>query len=158
MVAHLDEQLMHERLHRARVARIGYLDGDGPVVVPINIAVDEDERIVFRTAVDGPLAALDGQRVAIEIDGIDPPRRSGWSILVRGVARDVTDASDAVAARAQTVPVDCWAPGTRDRTLVVLPLGSPAGSSRSARTVTGSPASRRRDVLTAGLSRRAASR
>jgi nitroimidazol reductase NimA-like FMN-containing flavoprotein (pyridoxamine 5'-phosphate oxidase superfamily) len=122
-VAHLDEQLLRERLHRARVARIGYVDGEGPVVVPINVAVDEDERIVFRTAVDGPLATLDGQRVAIEIDGIDPPRRSGWSILVRGVARDVTDASDAVAALAQTVPVDCWAPGARDRTFVVLPQG-----------------------------------
>jgi hypothetical protein len=121
-VPHLDEVLVRERLRRARVARLGYADGEDPVIVPVNVAVDDEERIVFRTTGDGPLAALDGRRVAIEIDGIDAPRRSGWSILVRGVARDVTEAPDVVAARARTVPVDCWAPGPRDRTFVVLPI------------------------------------
>ena len=57
--------------------------------------------------------------MAIEIDGLDPGLRYGWSILVRGVARDVSTATDAEAADARSVPVDCWAPGTRDRTVVV---------------------------------------
>ncbi len=120
-VAQLDKQLLQERLRRARVARIGYVEDDEPVIVPINVVVDDDERVVFCTAADSPLADLDGRRVAIEIDGIDPPRRSGWSILVRGVARDVSNASDPEAARANALPVDCWAPGTRDRRFVVRP-------------------------------------
>jgi nitroimidazol reductase NimA-like FMN-containing flavoprotein (pyridoxamine 5'-phosphate oxidase superfamily) len=114
--------VVSERLHRARVARIGYVDADGPAIVPVNIAVDAQERIVFRTAADGPLARLDHQQVAIEIDGIDAGRRAGWSILARGIARDVTDALDATAVTARAQQVDSWAPGVRDRKFVVVPL------------------------------------
>ena len=118
----LTPAVVTERLGRARVARLGYVDTEGPVVVPVNIAVDGVQRIVFRTAGDGPLARLDRQQVAIEVDGIDAGRRTGWSILVRGIARDVTDATDVSAATARAQPVDCWAPGDRDRTFVVIPL------------------------------------
>jgi nitroimidazol reductase NimA-like FMN-containing flavoprotein (pyridoxamine 5'-phosphate oxidase superfamily) len=118
----LDESLLRERLRRARVARIGYVDGDQPIIVPVNVATDDEARIVFRTAVTGPLSALDGRRVAIEVDGYDTTLRSGWSILVQGVARDITTASDVAAQRLRRLPVDCWAPGSRERMFVVLPL------------------------------------
>ena len=111
-----------ERLQRARVGRLGYVDDDGPAVVPINIAVDAQQRIVFRTAADGQLARLDHRQVAIEVDGIDAGRRTGWSILVRGIARDVTYARDIIAVTARAQAVDCWAPGDHDRTFVVVPL------------------------------------
>ena len=121
-VDHLDESLIRHRLRRARVARLGFVDADQPIVVPVNIATDDTERVVFHTAADGILGGLDGRKVAIEIDGHDPGLRTGWSVLVLGVARDVTDAPDpdAVALRAQ--PVDCWAPGERSRRFAVLPL------------------------------------
>lgn len=118
----LDEAIIRDRLHRARVARIAYVDGDQPMVVPVNIAADESQHVVLRTAADSALARLDGRRVAIEIDGYDAGMRSGWSILVQGVARDITEAPDADAQRWQRVTVDTWAPGLRDRRLVVLPL------------------------------------
>jgi nitroimidazol reductase NimA-like FMN-containing flavoprotein (pyridoxamine 5'-phosphate oxidase superfamily) len=129
----MGESLVRERLRRARFARIGYVDGDQPIVVPVNIAVDTDQRVAFRTAPDGPLAALDGSRVAIEIDGYDGTTRSGWSILVLGVARDVTDATDPAALSARKLPVDTWAPGDRSRILVVIPL------SITSRTIPPSP-------------------
>jgi nitroimidazol reductase NimA-like FMN-containing flavoprotein (pyridoxamine 5'-phosphate oxidase superfamily) len=125
VTAGLDElspAVVSERLQRARVARLGYVDADGPVILPVNIAVDAQERIVFRTAVDGPLARLDHQQVAIEVDGIDASRRTGWSILVRGIARDVTNARDVTAVGARAQHVDTWAPGVRDRKFVVIPL------------------------------------
>jgi hypothetical protein len=118
----LDESLQRERLRRARVARIGYVDGEQPIIVPVNIATDDEARIVFRTDATGPLGALDGRRVAIEVDGYDTAVRTGWSILVQGVARDITGATDVTAQRLQRLPVDCWAPGIRDRLFVVLPL------------------------------------
>ncbi len=127
MTARLDEltpAVVNERLQRARVARIGYVDDDGPVIVPVNIAVDAEQRIVFRTVADGPLARLGGRQVAIEVDGIDAGRRAGWSILVRGVARDVTDARDVTATTARAQPVDVWPPGVHDRTFVVVPLST----------------------------------
>jgi len=118
----LDESLLRERLRRARVARIGFVDGDQPVIVPVNVTTDDEGRIVFRTGTTGPLGALDGRRVAIEVDGYDTTLRSGWSVLVQGVARDITTATDVAAERLQRLPVDCWAPGSRDRIFVVLPL------------------------------------
>jgi nitroimidazol reductase NimA-like FMN-containing flavoprotein (pyridoxamine 5'-phosphate oxidase superfamily) len=119
-VAALDPALLRERLRRARVGRIGYVDADGPAVVPINIVVDAEQRVVFRTAAGGPLANLHGERVAVEIDGFDHQSRSGWSILVRGVARDVTNADDVSAVAVRSAPIDCWAPGVRDKVIVVL--------------------------------------
>jgi nitroimidazol reductase NimA-like FMN-containing flavoprotein (pyridoxamine 5'-phosphate oxidase superfamily) len=121
-VAHLDESLIRHRLSRARVARLGFIDGDQPLIVPVNIAADDAERIVFHTASRGILGGLDGRKVAIEIDGHDPGLHSGWSVLVLGVARDVTDAADPDAARLRALPVDTWAPGARGRCFAVLPL------------------------------------
>lgn len=119
---HLDEALIRDRLRRARFARIAYLDEDQPVIVPVNIVTDDTEHVLLRTSAGSALAGLDGQRVAIEIDGHDAGQRSGWSILVRGVARDVTEAPDRDARRWQQTTIDTWAPGVRDRVIVVLPL------------------------------------
>ena len=116
----LAEGVVHERLRAARVARIGFSDGDQPVIVPVNVATDEEGRLLFRTRSAGPLARLDGQRVAMEIDGYDVDRRRGWSILVRGLARDITEATDPTAQRLRAVSVDCWAAGRRDRVFTVL--------------------------------------
>lgn len=121
-VGHLDEARVRERLGRARIARLGYVDQRGPLMVPVNVAVDAEQRVIFHTARESALAGLDGHNVAIEVDGFDRATRSGWSILVRGVARDVTEAKDASAVALLRAAVDCWAPGPRDRVFVVLPL------------------------------------
>jgi nitroimidazol reductase NimA-like FMN-containing flavoprotein (pyridoxamine 5'-phosphate oxidase superfamily) len=118
----LDEALIRERLRRARFARLAYVDGEQPVVVPVNIVSDETQHVMLRTAAESALARLDGRRVSVEIDGHDSATRSGWSVLVRGVARDATDAADVAARRWQQITVDTWAPGVRDRLIVVLPL------------------------------------
>jgi nitroimidazol reductase NimA-like FMN-containing flavoprotein (pyridoxamine 5'-phosphate oxidase superfamily) len=48
--------------------------------------------VVFRTAGGTKLLAADTeQRVAFEVDGFDPDRRAGWSVMVRGVATSVED-------------------------------------------------------------------
>lgn len=120
-VDHLDPALICERLRRARFARIAYIDGDQPIVVPVNIATDDSLHIVLRTAVGTALAGLDGRKVAIELDAHDAGLRIGWSILVQGAVRDITDAHDADARRWRRLVVDTWAPGTRERVLVVSP-------------------------------------
>jgi nitroimidazol reductase NimA-like FMN-containing flavoprotein (pyridoxamine 5'-phosphate oxidase superfamily) len=119
---HLEEAELRERLSRARIARLGYIDGQDPVIVPVNVIVDADQRIVFRTSSSSALAELDRRRVAVEIDGFDTATRAGWSVLVRGVARDVSHGDDVQAVAARIADVDCWAPGHRNRTFVVLPL------------------------------------
>jgi transcriptional regulator with XRE-family HTH domain len=63
--------------------RVIFTTSRGPAAVPVNYAVYRD-RIVFRTAQDGGLAAMAGGEVGFEIDEIDPGRQEGWSVLAVG--------------------------------------------------------------------------
>lgn len=98
-------------LARHRVGRVAVVDGDLPMVVPVNFVLDGDE-VVFRTGRGSKLdAALQGAGVAFEIDGFDERNRTGWSVLVRGYARQVTDRDE--RSRLQELPLVPWAPGEK---------------------------------------------
>lgn len=78
----------------APVGRIAFVEGGEPVVLPVNHAV-VGHRIVFRTFRGSLLhEALLREPVAFQVDGFDPATRSGWSVLVRGVADLVDDLAD----------------------------------------------------------------
>lgn len=70
-----------------RIAVIG--DDNMPFVVPVNYRLSADS-VVFRTDAGTKLDALQRHPVAFQIDAIDPIERSGWSVLVRGIAHEVT--------------------------------------------------------------------
>jgi nitroimidazol reductase NimA-like FMN-containing flavoprotein (pyridoxamine 5'-phosphate oxidase superfamily) len=102
-----------------RVGRVGFvLDGEA-LIVPVNHAVD-GRTIVFRTGATALLEGVaGGSAMAFEVDGIDTSAETGWSVLVRGEAREVTDEQERVwLAR---LPLNPWAPGERDRWLRVVP-------------------------------------
>lgn len=85
-----DEQCI-ELLKTTPLGRLGFLADDAPLVLPVNYAWD-DHSVVFRTLEGLKLAAAaEGQRVCFEVDGWDPKARTGWSVLVAGQAREVTD-------------------------------------------------------------------
>ena len=101
-------------LATARVGRVGLSMDALPVVLPVNFAVLESE-IVFRT-VDGTKfhAATAGAVVAFEADGYEPSGQNGWSVLVQGESRVVTDPVE--IARLLTLRIDPWAvDGSADR-------------------------------------------
>ena len=84
---------------------------DSPVVV-VNYVV-HDDAIVFRSDISARVAAILGATVAFEVDMYDQRTRSGWSVVVRGTARDVPCSEDA-----EPQPeVDTWAPGPKSRWL-----------------------------------------
>ncbi len=65
--------------------------------MPVNYALD-GHAIVFRTRTDGMLArACDGNVVAFEVDRLARDGRTGWSVLVVGVAA-LLSGSDALRA------------------------------------------------------------
>jgi nitroimidazol reductase NimA-like FMN-containing flavoprotein (pyridoxamine 5'-phosphate oxidase superfamily) len=81
------------------VGRLGFIDGGRPMVLPVNYLAD-DRSVVFSThegSVLGSLAA--GVDVAFEVDDSRPLDHSGWSVLVRGTARAVTDPEEVEALR-----------------------------------------------------------
>jgi nitroimidazol reductase NimA-like FMN-containing flavoprotein (pyridoxamine 5'-phosphate oxidase superfamily) len=76
--------------------------------------------VVFRTDEGTKLdAACRGSRVAFEIDGTDAAARTGWSVLIRGEAIEVTDPAE--LARLRKLPLDPWAPGPKTHHVRILP-------------------------------------
>jgi nitroimidazol reductase NimA-like FMN-containing flavoprotein (pyridoxamine 5'-phosphate oxidase superfamily) len=105
-------------LHRlGRVA----LDVDGrPQVFPVNYALS-GRVVAFRTAPGTKLANAPMSHVAFEIDDYDSTTGVGWSVMVKGIAYEITEAldHDSVEARRQLVrPI---APGQRDRWVAIRP-------------------------------------
>jgi nitroimidazol reductase NimA-like FMN-containing flavoprotein (pyridoxamine 5'-phosphate oxidase superfamily) len=134
----LDIDVCWKLLGAQRVGRVAFvLDGEA-IVVPVNHVVD-GRTIVFRTGATALLEGLaGGSTMAFEVDGIDTSAETGWSVLVRGVASEVTDEHE--RARLARLPLHPWVPGERDRWLRVVPT-----------TVTGRAISRPRANRAGGL-------
>lgn len=115
------EVLGHEEclllLRRSTLGRIGVTMGALPVVLPVNFWCDGD-RILIRTSAGSKLdAALCGAVVAFEVDDLDPLYHSGWSVMVTGVAHEITDPAqlqDLAAA-----PLARWAPRGQEHVMVI---------------------------------------
>jgi uncharacterized protein len=106
-------------LSSAVLGRIAVSTGALPTILPVNFRFD-GRRILFRTGVGSKLsAATDHAVVAFEVDEIDAATQTGWSVIVTGVAREVTDPAELVASRA--LPLVRWAPGPGHRVVAVRP-------------------------------------
>lgn len=75
------------------VGRVAVPTASGPAVVPVNYSV-VDGGIVFRTAPGTTPWQARGNLVAFEVDRIDEALIQGWSVLVRGNARAVTEPAE----------------------------------------------------------------
>jgi nitroimidazol reductase NimA-like FMN-containing flavoprotein (pyridoxamine 5'-phosphate oxidase superfamily)/DNA-binding XRE family transcriptional regulator len=100
-----------QRLSTHGVGRLAATTPDGPLVVPLNYSVLDGE-ITFRTAADTAAAHAVGTDVAFEVDHIDEALSAGWSVLVRGRARAVTD-PDTVRRLEELAYSGPWAGGER---------------------------------------------
>lgn len=103
------------------VGRLGVYAEHYPLIIPVNYALD-DRIIIVRTSPGTKLSALNHANVTFEVDEIDRTRRAGWSVLVRGLAEEVTEvhARDLVE-RSQSAGVSPWAPGVREHLVRVIP-------------------------------------
>jgi uncharacterized protein len=94
-------------LDQAHVGRIAVSIGALPVVLPVNFALLDGD-ILIRTGRGTKLdAAATNAVVAFEIDGVDPYYHTGWSVLIQGIAEEITD--DDELNRAEAVPLVPWA-------------------------------------------------
>lgn len=93
----LSRETCMELLGGSVVGRVAVSARALPAVFPVNYAL-RGSQIVFRTAADGVLArACDQSVVGFEIDELASDGRSGWSVLVVGLAR-LLDGSEALRA------------------------------------------------------------
>ena len=95
-------------LTQSTLGRIGLTSGALPAILPVNFHFD-GRRILVHTGPGTKLAAATHDTVvAFEVDEIDPFWHTGWSVLVTGIARHVTDPAD--LERISTLPLARWAP------------------------------------------------
>jgi len=96
------------------LGRIAVVDREArPLIFPINYFFDEGV-VVFRTAPGTKLDLVPGAYVSFEIDSWDPDQGLGWSVLVKGIARDITHPRGAPTGRMRSWPVQPVAPGSRE--------------------------------------------
>jgi uncharacterized protein len=84
-------------------------------------------------------AAVRGNVVSIEADGVDRPYHTGWSVIVTGVAELLTDPG--AIEQASRLPLHAWAPGPH-RFLVRIPSTVVSGRRIAWVSVTESPTGR----------------
>jgi nitroimidazol reductase NimA-like FMN-containing flavoprotein (pyridoxamine 5'-phosphate oxidase superfamily) len=70
------------------VGRLGFVHEGGPEVLPVNYVLDGDA-VVFATNTGMKLWGSTRGRVVFEVDQTDPVTRSGWSVVVHGLAQEV---------------------------------------------------------------------
>lgn len=110
--------LSHDRcralLASVPLGRVAFVRDGQPVIRPVNFTVTADA-VWLRSGRNSWADRLGGQVVTFEADAYDPGARTGWSVIVTGVAGLVTDVATVAA---QFGPgLRSWAPPPRDRLL-----------------------------------------
>jgi nitroimidazol reductase NimA-like FMN-containing flavoprotein (pyridoxamine 5'-phosphate oxidase superfamily) len=113
------EELEHEECLRLvasmSIGRLAVTVEDAPpLVVPVNYALD-GEVVVFRSGPGTKLHALRATPISFQVDQVDPFHRTGWSVLIRGVAYQATQ------KEVNDVTPEPWAPGERHHWIRLLP-------------------------------------
>lgn len=115
----LTESECMDLLARHHLGRLAVVAEDRPLIFPVNYALG-DRVVAIRTADGTKLAAARNAHVAFEIDGQDAGLC--WSVLVQGVAYEITDAVDRQSELARRLRVEPVAPGSHDRWLGIHPV------------------------------------
>jgi nitroimidazol reductase NimA-like FMN-containing flavoprotein (pyridoxamine 5'-phosphate oxidase superfamily) len=101
------------------IGRVGFLSAEGVMMLPVNFAVAR-KAVIFRTAPDTLLALYANVQVSFEVDHFDEELHEGWSVLVHGHARNVTDEHE-VKYLEDRMHLKPWAPGARDVFVRIAP-------------------------------------
>jgi uncharacterized protein len=100
----LDEAQCLRLLAGESLGRVGISVGALPAIFPVNYSMVDGD-VVFRTGQGLKLrAALDHTIVAFEVDRASAELHQGWSVLVVGMAEEVTDDVDSCD---RVVPAAC---------------------------------------------------
>jgi nitroimidazol reductase NimA-like FMN-containing flavoprotein (pyridoxamine 5'-phosphate oxidase superfamily) len=100
-------------LAKMPVGRIVHTRHALPAVLPVNFCLDGDGAVLLRTSASSELVrAVDGAVVAFEADEVDADAHAGWSVVVTGPARVVTDPAE--HARLVRTGPRSWVPSPRE--------------------------------------------
>jgi nitroimidazol reductase NimA-like FMN-containing flavoprotein (pyridoxamine 5'-phosphate oxidase superfamily) len=121
----LDSHSCVELLRTQRLGRVILTYRALPMAVPVSYAV-EQESVVLRAPPAGPLAlGASGSVVALEADALDANTGFGWSVMVTGMATEVTDPAE-VDALQRIIPTT-WADTSASTTYLRIPFALVSG-------------------------------
>ena len=118
----LGEEECLDLLRSHSLGRIAVIDHGQPLIFPVNYAADA-RAVVFRTAPGMKLAEAPMTKVAFEIDEVDEAAGTAWSVMVQGVAYEITEALDRLSERLRELVVEPLAPGERKHWVAVMRHG-----------------------------------
>lgn len=103
----LDRSACMQLIRPGGIGRLVFDDGRGPVALPVNFRALGDD-LVFQTG-GGTIGASVAARSAfsLEVDHFDDTLAEGWSVLVRGNVRVVTDPDE--LAEVDALQIESWA-------------------------------------------------
>lgn len=107
-------------LHSGNLGRLAFQIDRDIDVIPVNYASD-GEIVVFRTGSLTRLQRSPRVQVTFEVDSWDPVTAIGWSVVLKGVARDVTEGTDPYSHALRQCRVQPLAPGKRERWIAIYP-------------------------------------
>jgi uncharacterized protein len=117
----LSDEECHRLLGTQQIGRLGVIAEHYPLIFPVNYALDRGV-IVLRMDEGTKLAAANHAKVTFEGDAIDQHDRTGWSVLVRGLAEEVTESHRAeLVERTLASGTDPWAPGEHGHWVRLIP-------------------------------------
>lgn len=116
----LSEHQCRELLASRDLGRIAFPLGDDTEIFPVNYSTD-GTIVVFRTGAGTKLAQSPVSRVAFEVDEWDATKQVGWSVVLKGVAQEVTSGTDPFSTALRTRKVVPLAPGEHDYWIAIYP-------------------------------------
>jgi uncharacterized protein len=120
-IEEIDESECWRLLETQPVGRVAVIVGHYPLVFPVNHAVDR-RGIVFRTGAGTKLWAIHRSNVTFEVDDFDLGNQTGWSVMVKGSARELSvERNPELVARAGQSGAVPWAPGQRESMVRIVP-------------------------------------
>lgn len=109
-------------LRSVSMGRIAFTYRAMPAIRPVNHMVDEDGLIVIRSHEGAAIVTASdagrGTVVCYEADQIETDTRTGWTVVVTGLARIVDDPAQAAAYRRELHP---WVTGQMDYIIRIEP-------------------------------------
>lgn len=113
----LDREECLRLLRHHRLGRLGVTFGALPTILPVNYWSD-GAFIYVRTGAGTKLdAALRDAVVAFEVDDANGMEHTGWSVVITGVAREVTDRDE--LERLASAPLPRWARSVGDHIIAI---------------------------------------
>ncbi|GAA4631855.1 pyridoxamine 5'-phosphate oxidase family protein [Actinoallomurus vinaceus] len=115
----LSEEECRRLITAAPLGRIVFTDRALPAIQPVNFVISRGE-VIIRTSSGSKLAAAARNAVvAFEVDEFDPSVHTGWSVVIVGHARVLSENGELTHVR--SLPLRTWAPADHDYYIAIRP-------------------------------------